>query len=536
MGLSHASIALRTIAKILTVPHPRPVQRIVQAWPDIEKWFWYILTQWITVGKAVSLGKFIMDGYKAVIPLLSVVATIPELRNVVLTEPARQMTLAVLIFCWTIESSELFVKESGYEPSISAALPLAALIANDIDPEPAAALDIFRVFAGLRTQAGSDYDPYNISQIALTFLRNHSPSLDLANAHMEILNLLGVAVPYSNALLAQHSIRDVTRLLSDLASKEYDSASAPELVQCITSCMQYLTKFMPTKDGFSNVRMALQAGLLPAIARCSSWVSEGTPAHDELVKALHIISLYIVYPSVLRPFLASVRKIERLNIADKTKPLYTSYMKLVRLVNVRIAMVAERCDYGEMFDLCVKCQNCDKSDDDAAFKACSGCFNLSYCSEACQKEDWEFHERECQKTQAIRKDGQPLIMSQEDADGILQFAMSQVNRNRAEIARVWKEEGPARTPLVSFDFTQDPLGVMVVGKRCLDTPPGRIAETGIYVPELKTVVDGRIYFRSLWLETIRVQSTTRTPSFACSCRKEIHRKGNGRLLESRSTT
>ncbi|KAJ7813436.1 hypothetical protein B0H13DRAFT_472197 [Mycena leptocephala] len=99
-------------------------------------------------------------------------------------------------------------------------------------------------------------------------------------------------------------------------------------------------------------------------------------------------------------------------------------------------------------------------------------------------------------------DGRPLVMSQADADDIFQLAMAQVNQHRAEIARVWKEEGPTRTPLVSFDFTEDPAGVMVIGKRCLDTPPGKIAETGIYVPELKTIVDGRVYFRSLWLETI----------------------------------
>ncbi|KAJ7867059.1 hypothetical protein B0H13DRAFT_2670578, partial [Mycena leptocephala] len=313
LGLSHASVALTSIARILTFNSPVdrcPVQRVVQTWPDIEKWLLYTAMQWITPGKVFGPGKDMVDGFNAVIPFLSVVATVPDLRDVVLTEPNREQIFTLIILCWSIETSE------------------STLIANDSKPKPAASLDFFRVVVGLRMQFGADYDPPNISQTALTLLRNHPPSLDLSNAHMQMLNLLGVAIPYSDALLAQHSIRDVTRLLSDLTSKPHDSASGPKMVEFVTSCVQYLTKFIPTKDGFCNARMALQAGILPAIIRCSSWVSEDTAAHEELMKALHIISLYLIYPSVLRPFLASVRKIEKLDIVDETKPLCASYLKL----------------------------------------------------------------------------------------------------------------------------------------------------------------------------------------------------------------
>ncbi|KAJ7621860.1 hypothetical protein DFH06DRAFT_1231999 [Mycena polygramma] len=515
-SLSHASMALQSIAKILTSSeeNPRnPVNRIVQAWPELQLWFRFIAMQWMNISKQLGMGKETVDGFKALIPFFSAATTIPELRDVLLTEPIREQTFNALLFCWTIETSELFISQEGYDPSLSAVFPLATLIANDFKPRPAAALDIFRLVAARRTQLGAEYDPTSIAKLSLTLLRNHPPSLDVSNAHMQMLNLLGVAVPYSDALLAQHSIRDVTRFLTDLTSKPYDSASAPKVLQCITSCMEYLTKFMPTKDGFSNVRMALQAGLLPAILRCSHWVSEGTALHDELLKALHTISLYIIYPSVLRPFLASVRKIEKLDIVDKAKPLCASYTSLVQLVYDRIAQIQQRCD--SMFDLSVKCETCGKTDTDATYKGCSGCFGVSYCSESCQKENWESHKPGCESIQAQRKDGQPLVMSQRDADGIFQYTMSQVNLWRAEIARVWKEEGPIRTPLVSFDFTEDPTGVMVVGKRCPDTPPGKTAATGVYVPELRTVVDGRLYYNSLWLETIS-RTTHDTDAIVCA--------------------
>ncbi|KAJ7740196.1 hypothetical protein DFH07DRAFT_965381 [Mycena maculata] len=93
-------------------------------------------------------------------------------------------------------------------------------------------------------------------------------------------------------------------------------------------------------------------------------------------------------------------------------------------------------------------------------------------------------------------------MPRENADYLRQFIMAQIHINRADIVRVWKEEGPTRTPLVSFNFTDDPNGVMVVGKRCLDVAPGNTRDFGIYVAESKSVVDGQICFGSRWEEAI----------------------------------
>jgi hypothetical protein len=50
--------------------------------------------------------------------------------------------------------------------------------------------------------------------------------------------------------------------------------------------------------------------------------------------------------------------------------------------------------------------------------------------------------------------------------------MSEVSRRRADIVRVWKAEMPERNPLVAFDYTVDPRGVMVVGQQCFHTLPG----------------------------------------------------------------
>ncbi|KAJ7490676.1 hypothetical protein FB451DRAFT_1220766 [Mycena latifolia] len=155
---------------------------------------------------------------------------------------------------------------------------------------------------------------------------------------------------------------------------------------------------------------------------------------------------------------------------------------------------------GTHIDLHVNCMNCGKHDTEAVFKDCSGCFLYSYCSEDCQKADWAKHEEECQSMQEARRKGDVLPMLPEDFAYLFQFAMALVNRHRAEIVRVWKEEQPARTPLVSFDFSEDPNGVMRVGAECLETLPGRTAETGMFVQELGTVIDATWYFSARWKE------------------------------------
>ncbi|KAJ7456723.1 hypothetical protein B0H11DRAFT_2065091 [Mycena galericulata] len=532
LGLSHAQFSLYSLALILRAsqteirpPIPHPVQRVVQSWPEIEKWIQYVFTDWIFRGK--FLGQQEEDrarGFNAIIPFLMVASRVPELRELLLARGPNQMTtLLTLVGCWSIEAEEWFMKNKGYALHHSAAPPLSTLFGDYLENEPAirdaidavfnapeiqsapALVDFFRAFEMMGKVSRRSHA--DIARTALTLLRNPSLPLHVLHAHLRMLNLIATVTEYCDALLAQHSIRHVTRTLSELTSRPYDYDTAPEVAQCIASCVRYLTTYIPKKDGFHHVREALQAGLLPAILRWGRpYISQQHDDHSKdkthaKLKLLHMVSLYIVYPSVLRPFLASARKIDQLGLIDvaTSDPVSAAYLKVVNIATDRLTMIRP----GSI-DLRTRCENCGKEDIDADFRSCSGCFIPSYCSENCQTVHWkEKHEAHCKEVQKKRKEGLPLIpMSDEDLDYISQFAMAQVNRNRAEIVRVWKEEGPTRTPLVSFDFTEDPNGVMVVGARCLDTTPGDTATTGVYIPELHAVVNGKAYFRSIWEEAI----------------------------------
>ncbi|KAJ6494131.1 hypothetical protein DFH09DRAFT_1104275 [Mycena vulgaris] len=498
-----------------------PPKRIAQAWRDIEAWLMYIFAHWIKSGMFIGRQEEDrVDGFNGVMPFLSAVSKPPELTELLLAPRSRQKTLGILLFCWTMEGDEWFMKQKQYTPNLTAASPFANLAlvraraamgpkfedlppTFDGQPENIAGLpgfDWVRTLEMICDVIGRT--PADNARTALTLIRNHERvSPTVLCAHLEILNLIAIVPGCGDALLAQHAVRDVTRILAALTTSPYDAEFAPKVTQCIAGCIAYLETWVPTKDGYGNVRMALLAGVLPALLRCSPWLSKESEGlvHWQLMKIFNTIALYTVYPSVLRPLLVSARKIEELGLADHG-PIGDRYLRLMQLVGDRLAMV--RPEAGADIDLSVKCDKCGKPDTDANFKACSGCFLVSYCSEECQQEDWGSHEKGCQAAQGLREEGDSLPMLPEDFAYLFQFAMALVNRHRAEIVRVWKEEQPARTPLISFDFSEDPNGVMVVGEMCLETLPGKTARTGIFVPDLDAVIDAEFYFRARWLEVM----------------------------------
>ncbi|KAJ7490680.1 hypothetical protein FB451DRAFT_1166024 [Mycena latifolia] len=137
-------------------------------------------------------------------------------------------------------------------------------------------------------------------------------------------------------------------------------------------------------------------------------------------------------------------------------------------------------------------------------------------------------EQDCKMAQALPEDGPvgespPLL--REDSDYLFQFTMAQVNRNRDEIVRVWEEQ-PARTPLVSFDFSQDPNGVMVVGERCVDVAPGNDMKP-LFATDPEEGPDAAL-FRERWKERERAQGVWM--SIGIKNLKEF-RDGEGTVLE-----
>ena len=50
------------------------------------------------------------------------------------------------------------------------------------------------------------------------------------------------------------------------------------------------------------------------------------------------------------------------------------------------------------------CNHCGAREADAHLRACSGCYSVRYCGEACSKAAWPAHKEECRRRQAKRKE------------------------------------------------------------------------------------------------------------------------------------
>ncbi|KAJ7704986.1 hypothetical protein B0H17DRAFT_698054 [Mycena rosella] len=367
-----AQTALDFLTRILeSNPSSLTVRRIIQAWPDIDKWIDYTFHEWVRGGKFTARKNWgRVNGFNTIIPFLAAVAKVPEVADLLVADSRRTSIFEILAFCWNIEADEWFVKEKRYDPSITAAYPFCALAMTRVHftldllfrEEPSAdtimsfpGLDFMKIFESVRDGLGRTSADTARTAIALLASNNRVP-LRTLDAHIDILGTLDPIAGCTDALPAQHCVRHMTRVLSDLMQKPYDADCAPQMTRCISMCIHYLVQNVPTKDGYSNARMAVLAGVLPALLRSQSWLAPGgSGGYENAVKLFQLIGLYIVYPSVLRPLLVAARKIDELGIVDPTQPFGQLYNNLMHLVADRLALVRPVDD--RHIDLSVKCNN-----------------------------------------------------------------------------------------------------------------------------------------------------------------------------------
>ncbi|KAJ6507859.1 hypothetical protein C8R47DRAFT_1099747 [Mycena vitilis] len=468
--------------------NPYLVTRLVEAWPQIRAWLQYTFTNWITFGMFIDRQKLDrIEGYRSIIPFLQVVSRVPELRELLLRTPSeRQNMFLVLSFCWRMESEGWFELQEDYAQFTSAAIPLATLAQAHIDGENSE--DFFRVLQLVAARA--KLDPANVASIALERVKDPTsvPPSTLA-AHIAMIRILGMSPSYSPALLAQNSIQSILRILNELTSREYDPATAQEVVACIGPCLRYLSQSLVCSDGCSFVAHALQTGILPVLMRSSKWLSPDTDEHVYLQTVLEVISVYTIYPSVLWPFVAALRPMAKTEdkLLEQIEPAILGDLTMTSgVITYRLAMGLPSAQ--------LKCENCGRPGNPLATETacnCNECFVSSYCSETCRTAHWtKSHSEECKTLLNARKDGFALPILPRDIEFGCDVAMVELSVHRAEIVDAWKKERPERTPVVSVDFTDDFKGRILVGEEALANPPPFFRGP----PGL----DVASYFRALW--------------------------------------
>ncbi|KAF7343418.1 MYND-type domain-containing protein [Mycena venus] len=473
----HAHFALCSLANISYLVRPEPGSpfetRLLEAWPDIWKWLDYTFENWVIsplFRERDNANRY--HAFQTIIVSLRSFIKIPAICERILAADGGKKTFVMLGSCWLYEIEDEFKAAAKNDLFLTATEPLLDLGTF----KPGAPPDAF--FGCIMPSTQDAGKPARVALDHLDwYLTNPGPwsppAIFILDYHLRMATKMAIALPYLYALLALHSVRTITRILYSLTAGPYDETTAPGVALAISSALEYLETNLPRADGFAWTTHAVQIGLLPALLRTQTWLGDmpDDDAQSTLVKLIRLLSLYSMYPSLLRYLVRSIRRVRELGLHDAVKdnpPVWTAWLELE-------ALVADR---SRLFDtdMEIRCHNpsCRKIDTQNNFSSCSSCFTTAYCTSECQKEHWKSgHKVDCKTLKELRMEGKAPPVSPEDYDFATKLVIEEIGRRKEEIVRVWREEMPARTPVVSLNyFLDDPKGVLVVGSPSKHPPQG----------------------------------------------------------------
>ncbi|KAJ7028709.1 hypothetical protein C8F04DRAFT_51796 [Mycena alexandri] len=482
LGQSHAHYAVTSLAYISYIIRPEPdsqfVTRLVEAWPGIWKWLDYAFENWVISPLFLDQNNANrLHGILTIIASLRGFVKIPALCDRLLATDGGRKAFVMLGSCWLYEIKDEFKESASSKAFFTATEPLLDLGTFKPGPPPAFFFDCLMPTdeskpGQLAVQVALDHlDALN------SYLTHTTPwsstAIFVLDYHLRMATTMTAALPYSHTLLAQNSVGTITRILVSLTAGPYDITTAGRVAQCIGSCFEYLDRVLPFADGFAWTTHSVQTGLIPAMLRAQAWLADmpDDNAQATLVKLIRLLSLYSMYPSLLRHLVRSLERSRELGLPETVMdnpPVWTAYSELEELV----------ADRKRLFDtdMSIRCHNpsCRKIDTTDNSSSCSSCFTTSYCSSDCQKEHWKNgHRVECESLNQLRLDGKAPPVSPEDYDFATKLVIEVIRRRKDEVVRVWREEMPARTPVVSLNYyLGDPKGVLVAGSPNKYPPQG----------------------------------------------------------------
>ncbi|KAF9072498.1 hypothetical protein BDP27DRAFT_1320554 [Rhodocollybia butyracea] len=204
-----------------------------------------------------------------------------------------------------------------------------------------------------------------------------------------------------------------------------------EYLQAIATCVHCLEaafidsyNWIPLAISYDFLKAVIQSG--PFIAKRRSTLG-GVALEESLHMVFETMKPFLLYRSVLRPFLWFVKSAQRLkpelyrqlidmppNTEYPDICFPTTWKGFVTLAEERQESRRTANKEGEFI-----CSNLDCSLDstNAKLKQCSCCRAILYCSKKCQKSDWSEHREECEmlRSRAI-SGGRPAPWSQFDQD------------------------------------------------------------------------------------------------------------------------
>ncbi|TFY73711.1 hypothetical protein EWM64_g10301, partial [Hericium alpestre] len=196
------------------------------------------------------------------------------------------------------------------------------------------------------------------------------------------------------------------------------------------SCFAFISNLVELGDGVPHVRQAIKDGLLQAFVNISPAFDRlETNAHGDALQLIeHTIPRYLVYRSVIIAMDTALQKTEAPEDLAKVNgsPIAASWNQIQKLVleRLRIKYVSD-VNRGTVF-----CDICRKQALKKAFKRCTGCGVVVYCSKECQTTGWKKgHKEECKLTKENHRIRQDDAICKQDRDFQHYLATYDVTRN-----------------------------------------------------------------------------------------------------------
>lgn len=184
------------------------------------------------------------------------------------------------------------------------------------------------------------------------------PSLAIsAGGDIDLMTNFRTSSAVQSALLARHSVRAVTSFLYSLSLAPFSNDIRESVAFGLTSCSHYLSYALEAADATPSIIEALEAQLLPAMLRSGVWLAHMNPV---LVKAFlipltEVIPKYLVYLSVLKGVVRTLRRIRMMGIESKVQQqglLWDAWIKFKSLVDDRCRIQHQLPDSQDKYQTC----------------------------------------------------------------------------------------------------------------------------------------------------------------------------------------
>ncbi|KAF8552552.1 hypothetical protein OG21DRAFT_1498335 [Imleria badia] len=259
---------------------------------------------------------------------------------------------------------------------------------------------------------------------------------------LHIVTVLSFREDICLALMRQGAIKAASEILALIVDRRWEGETRVIATRCMVNAIVLLRSRIQAMDALPFLSQALQRGLVPSLLKCEALLpfAEQPQANRQLIILLgEILPGYTVYRSILHQLALAVDLAtgQRLDARlSKDGEIYKAWRRLKDAVDERRRLVRRDVANGHI----QTCQNdmCSKTSHMRRFKRCAGCLHAYYCSQKCQRYDWQNgkHKQYCTRVHQrfIRTRGQMSTVHSKDLKFLDQVILAELKKHHERLS------------------------------------------------------------------------------------------------------